>query len=637
MKRLSRSPRIRQFVPLLLVLLSALVAIAAYLKTLDFPFISDDIIYVYKNNKLAVLPLAELWRLFTEPYNSMEFLPLRDLSYWFDIALFGMNPFVFRIHNLLLYLFCLPLAYGTTLGVWRYFRPADATSAPWAAAVVTALFALHPAHVEAVVWVSGRKDVQATMLALLALWLAVRTMRKPGFSAFYAALTMVAFVAAMLSKATAVAVAPVIAMLWINFWCSITVSNRPHSQLLWPLTSLLLAACITLIFAANSPVKAPAYFGVEVVTRALAVLGWLARLAVTPESRHFFYPVLDDPLLPVMVTLGVAVLIVAVASIVITLRQRSLESFSLGTFLLLCMPYMQLIPYSTPSLVTDRWLALAVWPAILLVVALAWRLKPFHRTALLLAITLPWCFQTAERPRDWRSYEALVDADLRTYPGYHMPAVGKIIGVQLPQGLTREASKTASSITAPEIRNIMIGFVEADYAVHTDAISIGNPQNAMILLRGLGLDLKQPPTQAKWDLPLNYFWKSMQDIFANELGYLAEHFPDNALVHYNAGLWMLEAHKYKIAVAYLRTATESQHLPQYMYGTAFYNLGLALMGSGHIVEAEVPLRAALEQSQPDLRAYCLLLNVYKQTKRFEEAARAGGECSKQAPSKNIAQ
>jgi len=62
----------------------------------------------------------------------------------------------------------------------------------------------------------------------------------------------------------------------------------------------------------------------------------------------------------------------------------------------------------------------------------------------------------------------------------------------------------------------------------------------------------------------------------------------------------------------LRATTESQRLPESVRGAAFRNLGLALMNSGHIAESEAPLRAALEQQQPDLWAHCLLSEVYKQ-------------------------
>ena len=629
--------RIRQFAPLLLVLVSATAAVAAYLQALGYPFILDDVIYITDNPNLTGLHLTELWRLFTEPYNgNHEFLPLRDISFWFDITLFGLNPAAFRLHNILLYLLCLPLAYATTLELWRYFRSADAASAPWAAAAVTALFALHPTMVESVVWASGRKYMLPNLFSMLALWLTMRARREQGLSAPYAAAALIAFAAVMLSKSSYVGVALLIALLWVVFWLDIPKSDRRRSQLLWPLAILFLLGLFFLIFIVASggtgtagftrATGVTAYFGIETITRILAVLGWLARLAVSPESRNFYFPVFEDSSLPVMVAIGVAVLAAAATGGVIFLRKRSLERFSLIAFLLLCAPYMQLISYQTPTLVSDRYVALAVWPAILLLVALLWRLKPALRAALLLAIALPWGFQTMERPRDWRSFEALVDTDLRAYPGYYMPALFKIGYIQLPQGLYREAREVANSITVPEFRNIMIRLVEAHYAVRVNAVATGRPQEAMALLWKLGLDLKQQPVQGKWNTPVENFWVRCIGIVAVQWVYLAAHFPGDASVRYNAGLSLLDFYKYEDAAIHLRAATESQHLPVSVRGTAYKNLGLSLLRSQHVAEAEAPLLAALKQSPPDLRAHCLLSEVYKQTHRIEEAARAAADC-----------
>jgi len=84
-------------------------------------------------------------------------------------------------------------------------------------------------------------------------------------------------------------------------------------------------------------------------------------------------------------------------------------------------------------------------------------------------------------------------------------------------------------------------------------------------------------------------------------------------------------------------ATDSQRLPESARGTAFKNLGLALIGAGDVAAAEAPLRAALEQSPPDFRAYCSLSEVYKRTGRLEEAARAAADCRNRAPAEGIAQ
>ncbi len=577
--------RIKQFAPLALVLASAVVAVAFYIPALHYPFISDDTGYVTENSKLAALRLIELWRLFTGPYNDFsEFLPLRDLSYWFDITLFGLNSSAIRMHSILLYLLCLPLVYGATLGVWKYFRPADAASAPWAAAAVTALFALHPSHTEAVVWIAGRKDVLSGMLSLLALWLAVRVKREQGFSARYATAALIALLAAMLSKATAVAVAPVIAMLWIFFWHDIPAPYRRRIKLLWPLASLLLAGSIALVFATIITTRIPLYIGIESVTRSLAVLGWLARLVVSPESRHFFYPVLEDPHLSAMVALGVVVLAAAVAGMVMILRRRSLEGFALVTFLLICGPSMQLIPYSPPSLASDRFVFLAVWPAVLLIAALSWRLKPVPRVVILLIIVLAWGFQAAERTRDWRSYEVLVDSDFHAFPGYSMPAMYKA-DIQLSQGLLHEAGRTASGITVPEVRDNMIMLVNAHQAV-TDSTSLGDPRDAMNILLDFALDLKQTPVQAQWNAPIAIIWRINRNYLGYEWQNLAKRFPDDVLVRYHAGSALLSIRKYEDAIVHLRAATESQQLPESLREAAFKNLGLALLGSGRVAENE---------------------------------------------------
>ena len=56
--------RMRQLAPFALVLVSAVIAVGAYLQALHYPFISDDSGYLTANPKLAGLHLTELWRLY---------------------------------------------------------------------------------------------------------------------------------------------------------------------------------------------------------------------------------------------------------------------------------------------------------------------------------------------------------------------------------------------------------------------------------------------------------------------------------------------------------------------------------------------------------------------------------------------
>ncbi|MGC2456603.1 MAG: hypothetical protein WA435_01230, partial [Gallionellaceae bacterium] len=115
MSAASIAARIRPYAPYALLFLGMAVAIGAYLKALDYPFISDDYTYIIGNAKLSGLHASQLWRLLVEPFNNFEFLPLRDFSYWLDIKLFGLSGPAFRMHNILLYILCCLLVYVTTL------------------------------------------------------------------------------------------------------------------------------------------------------------------------------------------------------------------------------------------------------------------------------------------------------------------------------------------------------------------------------------------------------------------------------------------------------------------------------------------------------------------------------------------
>jgi protein O-mannosyl-transferase len=625
--------RLRQVVPLALALLSVIIAAVAYLQALHFPFVSDDLTYITTNNKLAGLHLNELWRLFTEPYNEYEFLPLRDLSYWLDIKLFGLNPAAFRAHNIFLYLLCLPLVYSTTQSLWRYFRPTGDADAPWVAAIVTALFAMHPVHVESVVWISGRKDVLSGLFSLLALWLAVNARQSQGLSPLYASGSLLALLAAMLSKATAVAVAPVIALLWLMFWRGHPTQRKKYRHMLWPAAILLLAVCVGMFFTSNSSVKEPFHFGTGLFVRALAILGWLARLSFSPESRHWFYPVLDDSQLHIMIFLGMAVIAAMLVCTVSLLRNRSLGYFAVIAFVVLCLPYLQLIPFYTTSLASDRFLMLAVWPAMLLVVALSWQLNYVPRTIILLVFALAWCYQTAVRTGDWRGLEALVDSDVRAYPGYYQPAFQKI-WIEMRIGKSGDAMKTANSITVPEFRNIMVRMIQATDAVNS--ATPGKPDEVLASLQNFDNSLNNLPDQSKWNTPMRFVRDVCRNMLALKAGRLALQFPDNVLVRYKAGVWKLEDHNYKDAIVHLRAATESQQLPESLRGAAYKNLGMALLESGHAAEAEHPLRTALEQSPPDLSAYCPLSMVYKQAGRHDEETSSEAECRRLASSQTSA-
>ena len=90
-----------------------------------------------------------------------------------DCQLFGTNAGRHLLVNALIH------AANTLLIFYFLFRT---THARWPSALVAALFALHPLHVESVAWASERKDTLSTFFGLLSLIAYVRYAGAPSIS-----------------------------------------------------------------------------------------------------------------------------------------------------------------------------------------------------------------------------------------------------------------------------------------------------------------------------------------------------------------------------------------------------------------------------------------------------------------------
>jgi tetratricopeptide (TPR) repeat protein len=91
--------------------------------------------------------------------------PLTWLSHMLDVQLFGLRAGWHHLMSLLLHI-------ANALLLFSVLR--RMTGAEWRGALVAALFAVHPLHVESVAWVAERKDVLSTLFFMLTLWAYVR-------------------------------------------------------------------------------------------------------------------------------------------------------------------------------------------------------------------------------------------------------------------------------------------------------------------------------------------------------------------------------------------------------------------------------------------------------------------------------
>ena len=107
-----------------------------------------------------------------------------------------------------------------------------------------------------------------------------------------------------------------------------------------------------------------------------------------------------------------------------------------------------------------------------------------------------------------------------------------------------------------ETRNMAIRLIQADRAVY-NSVSAGKSQEAMGLLLDLGFKLDQPlPAQDKWNPAMEAIVYAGLNTLVIDWEFLARHFPDDEMVRYNAGLYLVNVGKYEYAVNHLRAAIE---------------------------------------------------------------------------------
>jgi len=193
-------------VAIIIYLFLVAISLAVFGQTIRYEFVNfDDDLYVYNAPAIrAGLTVKGLALAFTSPH-ARNWHPLTTISHMLDCQLYGLKAGGHHATNIVLH----------TIAVLLLFRVLwQMTGAVWKSAVVAALFAVHPLHVESVAWVSERKDVLSAVFFLLMLDAYFRYTRARSVTRYLA--VAVLFAAGLMSKPMLVS-APVILLL-LDYW-----------------------------------------------------------------------------------------------------------------------------------------------------------------------------------------------------------------------------------------------------------------------------------------------------------------------------------------------------------------------------------------------------------------------------------
>ena len=169
----------------IIALALVVLTVAAFLPVRHNGFILyDDPAYITRNEHVAggLTGAGLAWALTGTASDNWH--PLTWASHMLDVTLFGMQPAAHHLTSLLLHALAAALLFLVLAAL---------TGRRWPSALVAALFAIHPLHVESVAWASERKDVLSGLFWVLTMGAHLRYARRPGAGRYAVTVLCLAF------------------------------------------------------------------------------------------------------------------------------------------------------------------------------------------------------------------------------------------------------------------------------------------------------------------------------------------------------------------------------------------------------------------------------------------------------------
>jgi len=450
----------------------------------------------------------------------------------------------------------------------------------WAAA----LFAVHPATVSSVAWISGRPYLLAAVFATWALVMFSRlqatTKSHRGHNARWLAGLSTAGLAGMLAHETAY-VLPLAALMIAGF--ESRERGRPAFSGIAPrrwLALALLSGILLLVITFRAAVFGGTPFAGDYPTTstfnnagtALRHLWFLIEQALLPGE-----PIVSDawPITQVWGAAEVAALlgfIAVLGATLLGLRLGHPSALGVAWFLLWLIPGVGLFP--SDHYHTSQSLYLAVWGMVFAVtyaIFLLWRplgrqLLPGSEAVIYLPMILVLGLISGFSNARWWDHVALFESEIASDPHYM-------------EGRLELAKAALERGDAGAAMNHALAAIEASR--DEDFTGFWSPRDGFLLLGRAQLQMGLPNEAA------------------GSLRTVLETRPDDASAHYWLGVAQLTMGEYAAAEASLRQAIAARD----EFAEAQADLGVALAGQRRYVEAYPLLAGALEQDQGNHRRH----------------------------------
>lgn len=425
-------------------LLLIIATVALYSPDLHLGFFEvDDPDYVTKNPWIKTISSENISHILGTPYFA-NYSPVHLFSYMFDYSLAGPNAYVFHLSS--------NIWAGVVAGF--VFLTALAFTQNRIISIAAAiLFVVHPVHVEAVAWISSRKDLVATAFALPSL-LAYLKYRNEKSKAWYI-ISILLFLIAVAGKLS-VATFPAVFLAYDYF-----VEKRPLARSIPDKIPFIAIAVIIAIAAASAQPSMGHRPDPYVLSAALVQNFWL----LSGFGNYVLYRI---PPGTVQIALEIGAIIFLIASFIapLLLRKKFPMAAVLIYWILFAFIPAQVLSFTHP--VTDRYV---FFPSVAGVIAIAWLLfllvKKIGKyqlaifSVMILLIAILWGRNTLSYLAEWKDPRSVWNAAMsksedptisQNLGSYYVGMAQKIGAAQQSAESKEELQRLAATVWANDQR-----------------------------------------------------------------------------------------------------------------------------------------------------------------------------------------
>jgi tetratricopeptide (TPR) repeat protein len=305
--------------------------------------------------------------------------PLVNLTYRMDYLLWGMNPGGFRTTNMILHLMTCIMLFRVLCFLFK-----DNRAALWTACI----FALHTTNTEAVSWISSRNNILVTFFALNCIFFFARYCEdnKPA----RLALSALSFALSVFTKEFGLTLLPILSLYWWTY--SKKKASLADGVKTWIPYGLVV--CVYFLLrkeAIGSWLTLGDHGGLlQRVHYAPYLISWHLRLILMPARLHSFAVGYPDGYLNWQAIAGFLCL-AGFFFAIWKCKARRLIRFALLSFLISLIPILNVVKFSSVTLVSMRWVYFPLIFASILfgrMISVGFRSRIHLRNTILVSVSL---------------------------------------------------------------------------------------------------------------------------------------------------------------------------------------------------------------------------------------------------------